>query len=146
MATPLPQGSINRLRASLVFADHPELNVTTAFLTREGISFAPEGDASQKLPTMTGAVDSPEPYQMVTITAHLNRAISLANLYQNQILTNTSLGSMNIIPDSTAQDPYEIEGVVLLGFQEQTFDGNNASMTIRFRGIWTINSDLWNEA
>ncbi len=143
MTTPLNQGTLNRLRASLVYADNPNLNVTAPFLTTEGISMAFEGVAGSKIPTMTGGVNSPEPYQMVTVTAHINRAMNLANLYKQQFEQDVQVGSVNVINDATTLENYELEECILQGVSEITADGKNAGFTVRLQGIYYINRAMW---
>lgn len=143
MASPIAQGKLNRLRGSVLFADFPALQVTAANLAKEGISINPEGDTAMQIGTMTGTVASPEPYQMVTITIHLLRTQALGNAYKLQIEDDTSVGSVNVITDSTAFDQYQVENCSIVGWQEMTFNGTDASYQVRIRGTLYINAALW---
>ena len=134
------QGSLNRLLASVVFSDVPYLSVTSPFLGKEGISVGFEGDASMLLPTMTGGVPSPEPYQIANVTMHLLRTTVLGAAYKLQMETNTTLGSMNVISDTITLPPYQLDTCVLKSVQEITFDGNQPGMVVRIQGIYRINS------
>ena len=97
MANPfVQQGTLNRLLGNVVFAQWPQLTVTAPFLGKGAISFAFVGDASQLIGTMTGAVTSPEPYVFGTVTIHLVRSQTLANVFKNQLLLNTVLGSVTV--------------------------------------------------
>ena len=50
MAAPLiQQGTLNRLRGSVVYSTNATLNVTAPYLAREAISIAFEGDAGMLL-------------------------------------------------------------------------------------------------
>jgi len=73
-----PPGVLNRLRASVVYNDHPELNVTSNFLTTEGIRLALEGNATDLLPAMVSLVSSPAPYLAASITMSIVRSATLA--------------------------------------------------------------------
>lgn len=139
----IQQGNINVLRGSVVFADNPSLNVINAFLVKEGISIAPQGDVNRLLPTMTGGVQSPQPYQMCDVRIHLNRANGLADLFKQQIELDSNIGSTNVIPDTAALSDYQLESVVIQGVDEVTFDGNNPGYVIRLHGIYYINSTMW---
>ena len=78
MANPqVVQGTLNRLLASVVFANFPQLNVTSSYLAREAVSIAFDGDTSLLIGTLTSAVTSPEPYVYGTVTMHLLRTQSL---------------------------------------------------------------------
>ena len=69
------QGTLNRLLASVVYAGSPELNVTSSYLAKDGVSIAFDGDTSQLIGTMTSAVTSPEPYIYATVTMHLLKTV-----------------------------------------------------------------------
>lgn len=139
----IPQGTINKLRASVVFADNPTLNVINSFLTKEAISLSFQGEVGRLLPTMTGGVQSPEPYQMADIRIHLNRANGLADLFKQQIELDANIGSLNVIPDTSALGNYEIEQGIIVSVDELPFDGNTAGFVVRVQGIYYINSTMW---
>ncbi len=143
MAGQLPQGVINKLRASVVFADNPTLNVINSFLTKEAISLSFQGEVGRLLPTMTGGVQSPEPYQMADVRIHLNRANGLADLFKQQIELDANIGSLNVIPDTSALSNYEIEQGIIVSVDELPFDGNTAGFVVRLQGIYYINSTMW---
>lgn len=137
------QGVLNKLRASVVFADNPTLNVINSFLTKEAISLSFQGEVGRLLPTMTGGVQSPEPYQMADIRIHLNRANGLADLFKQQIELDANIGSLNVIPDTSALGNYEIEQGIIVSVDELPFDGNTAGFVVRVQGIYYINSTMW---
>jgi hypothetical protein len=144
MANPqVIQGTLNRLLASVVYADYAGLNVTSSYLAREAISLAFDGDTSLLIGTMTGAVTSPEPYIYGTATIHLLRTQNLANAYKTQIETNTTLGSVTVYPDTTALSPFQLNNCVLMSVQETAFDGTQAGLIVRVRGVYNINSTLY---
>lgn len=143
MVAPVDQGNLNRLRGSVVFADLPALGVTTPFLAKEAISLTFDGDAGHLLPTLTGGVGSPEPYQIATVEIHLLKTQALANAYKNQIETNNALGSVNVIGDSDAMENWQLENCQLLSTAPGPFDGNNPTFTVRIQGIYYTNRDLW---
>ena len=137
------QGTLNRLLASTVFASFPELNVTSSYLAKEGISIAFDGDTSQLIGTMTSAVISPEPYIYATVTLHLLRTQALGNAYKTQVETDTTMGSVTVYPDSVALSPFQLNNCVLQAVNEMPFDGTQAALVIRLRGVYNINSQLF---
>lgn len=143
MVAPVDQGNLNRLRGSVVFADFPGLGVTTPFLAKEAISLTFEGDAGQLLPTMTGGVGSPEPYQFATVEIHLLKTQALANAYKDQVETNVKVGSINVIGDADAMENWQLENCIIQSTAPGPFDGNNPTFTVRIRGIYYVNRDLW---
>jgi hypothetical protein len=139
----IQQGTLNRLLASVVYADYAQLNVTSGYLAKEAISVAFDGDTSQLIGTLTGAVTSPEPYIYGTVTMHLLRTQALGNAYKTQIETNTTMGSVTVYPDTQVLSPFQLNNCVLQNIQEATFDGNQAGLIIRLRGVYSINSNLF---
>lgn len=137
------QGTLNRLLASVVYADHTALNVTAPYLAREAISLAFDGDTATMINTLTGAVTSPEPYIYGTVTIHLLRTQGLSNAYKTQIETNTNMGSVTVYPDSTALSAFQLSNCILQSIQEVTFDGSQAGLIVRLRGVYQINSALF---
>lgn len=137
------QGTLNRLRGSVVYASNQTLNVTAPYLSREGISIAFEGDAGMLIPTLTGGVTSPEPYQIATVTINLVKSQALANVYKTQFETNVNVGDVSVIADSATLSDYEIQNCVLKGIRDITFDGNQAGFVVTLQGIYQVNSALW---
>lgn len=143
MVAPINQGNLNRLRGSVVYADLPALGVTTPFLAKEAISITFEGDAGHLLPTLTGGVGSPEPYQIATVEIHLLKTQALANAYKNQVETNNRLGSVNVIGDAETMESWQLENCQLLTTAPGAFDGQNPTFVVRLQGIYYTNRDLW---
>ena len=144
MANPqIQQGTLNRLLASVVYADFTQLNVTSGYLAREAISLSFDGDTSLLIGTLTGAVTSPEPYIYGTVTMHLLRTQALGEAYSNQIRTNTTLGSVTVYPDTQVLQPFQLNNCVLMSIQETAFDGTQAGLIVRLRGVYSINASLF---
>lgn len=138
------QGTINKLRASIVLTDNPQLNITSPYLTKDGISISLEGESTTVLQTLTGFTTSPEPYQVARITAHLVKAIPLANQWKLQMENTTLIGDFTVRPDAAALSPYQLSNGVISGVSPLSFSGNEASFTITLMGIYYINSNLFN--
>ena len=139
----IQQGTLNRLLASVVYADFTQLNVTSGYLAKEAISIGFEGDTSVLIGTLTSAVTSPEPYMFGTVTIHLLRTQALGDAYKQQIETNTTMGSVTIYPDTQALSPFQLNNCVLQSIQETAFDGNQAGLVVRLRGVYNINSTMY---
>jgi len=148
MADPLvPQGNLNRLKASLIWTDFPNLNVTPPFLAREMLVLSFEGEATGRIPTATGIVNSPEPYQPVTIAVNLIKTQDLAAAYEAQRQTNSLLGPATIRPDinsnSSGLGPYSLLNMSISNVGELRFDGTQAVYPVTVGGYMLINSFLW---
>lgn len=142
--TPLiNQGTLNRLRASVVFASNSSLNITAPYLSKEGISIAFEGDAGLLIPTLTGGVTSPEPYQMATITMNLVKSQALADFYKLQIESTVNVGDVSVISDTTTLGDYEFTNCIIKGIRDITFDGQSAVFVVTIAGIYNVNAALW---
>lgn len=140
------QGTLNRLKASVVWRDFPELNVTPAFLGKEMIRLNFEGKITTFIPTTTGAVTSPEPYQKITLTIHLLKTQILAPLYKDQLEFSSLLGDGTVWPDvQTGQGlpNYQINNCAIEDVRELAFDGVDAGWAVVIGGYYTVNSALW---
>ena len=103
-----------------------------------------EGVVTTPIDTMTGIVQSPEPYQRCTVAVHLIKSQALANAYKTQIELNSLLGDMTVRPDAVALGPYELSNVAINGVNPLKFDGTDAGWVVMLSGIYYVNSSLWN--
>lgn len=138
-----PQGMLNRLRGSVIISSNPALNVTSDYLTSEGIQIAPQGNVTDLIDTMTGVVGSPLAKQKVSVTINLNRAQDLVNEWRKQIRKNTFLGSVRIVSDTAAQDDRKINNCFVLTLPQETMNGSKPEWSIVISGYEIVNSDLW---
>lgn len=143
----IPQGTLNRLKASIVWPAFPQLNVTASFLGRMGIRLSLDGESTLFIPTMTGAVTSPEPYMMITATVHLLKTQQLANLYKAQMELSALIGDGTIFPDvplgANAISTYSITNCAIQAVREVSFSGDDADWAVSIRGYYLVNSSLW---
>jgi hypothetical protein len=135
-----PPGVLNRLRASVVFEAFPQLNVTSGFLTTEGIRLALEGNATDLLPAMVSLVSSPAPYLAASVTMSIIRSTSLAQLYKTQIENVTLMGLVTIFPDTDALNPFVLNNVALESVREMAMAGLEAAMVVTARGYYNVNT------
>lgn len=145
MSNPIvPQGVLNRLRASATFPAFTGLNVSASYLGKDGISLAFDGVVTTPIETMTGLVMSPEPYQRVTVTMHLLKTQALANSFKSQIETSSLIGDVTIKPDATTLDPYQLSNVTIYNVSPLKFDGTDAGWVVMMVGIYYVNANLFN--
>ncbi|MXV36823.1 MULTISPECIES: hypothetical protein [unclassified Saccharibacter] len=137
------QGVLNRLRASLIVDSNSALNVTSDFLSTEGIKIAPTGDTTKMIDTMTGMVGSQEAKQQIKITVNLNRAQNLANEWLKQVKKNSYLGQVRIISDSPVQDDRTVLNCFITQQPQEDLNGTMAKWSVELTGYEIINSDLW---
>lgn len=144
MANPLiEQGTVNRLRGSLVLPDNPQLNITAPYLGRAGLRLALQGAATVYLPTLTGAVRSPEPYMMISLAANLLKSQPLANAYKTRMETDSSLGNGTVRSDSTTLSVYELINLSIAEVRELNFTGEDADYLVTIIGYYSVNSSLF---
>jgi hypothetical protein len=156
------QGTLSRLSASVSWPAFPSLNVTPSFLNREGIRLAFEGEATKNLPTMTGLVTSPEPFQVVNMTINLLKTQGLSAAYELQRQTLSLLGDGVVRPDvnsggvlSTVAGaitggltgggigPYALFNCSILNVRELSFAGEDAGYSVTIGGYILINQALF---
>ena len=140
----IDQGTLNRLRATLTVPNNTALNVTPAYLGPNGISVAFEGEATRNLPTMAGTVTSPEPYQMITITVQLLRSQGLANTYEQQRATLSTIGPVKVTTDATPLQDYNFQNCSISDVSPMTFNGGEPGYVVTIKGYYPINASLWN--
>lgn len=80
-----PQGMLNRLRGSVIVTSNSALNVTSDYLTPDGIVIEHTSDITDMMETMTGFVGAPHSKQDVIVTINLCRSQSLANEWFRQL-------------------------------------------------------------
>lgn len=146
----LAQGSLNRLSATIAFENNAGLNITPSYLGREAIRLALEGTATTRIPTMTGIVTSPEPYQIVSCTVHLIKTMPLAAAWQVQHVTNTVVGPFTVYPDLVPSQggigPYPVENGMMMSLRELNFAGEDDGWVLTLSGFYVINNSLWQAA
>ena len=94
---PTPQGTLNRIRASVIFPLFGVLSVTSSFLGKRGISVTFTGKSTVFLDTMTGRVTSPEPYLAVTMTAEASQFTGNPFASKKTTLTRTATGQVYLV-------------------------------------------------
>ena len=144
MANPqINQGTLNRVRGSVTFADNASLNVTAPYLGQDAISIAFNNDISQPITTMTGVVQSLQVVQMVTVTMHLLRTQSLSDSYKKVIEDNAIVGDITIRPDSSTLSPYTFVNCAITSVENLTFAGQDAGFVVNITGAYLINGALF---
>lgn len=145
MPNPLvSQGSLNRLRGSVVVSDIPSLNVTAAYLGEAGISLALEGNSVTYINTLTGAVTSPEPYMICSCVVNLLKTQSLSDLYKQQMESDARLGSLTVRPDAVTLGAYPLINCSIENVAPMSFNGRDAGFGVTLKGYYNINNSLWN--
>lgn len=140
----IAQGTLNRLRGSVTWPNFPTLNVTAPYLNKEGIRLSLDGESTVFLPTITGAVTSPEPYQMITLTMNILKTNGLAALYQAQMQNTCLLGNGTVITDTASLPVFPLVNCAIESVRELSFAGDNAGFAVVCRGYWVVNNAMWN--
>jgi hypothetical protein len=145
MANPIvPQGTLNRALTSVQVVDFPALNVTSGYFGEKVASITFEGNTSDYIPTLTGAVPSPRLYQVVTCSMYLNKSQSLSSDWEIQRLTDSQIGDVVISTDSTELGDYLISNCVIENVPSLEFTGQTNDYPVMIKGIYYINSALFN--
>ncbi len=139
----ISQGTLNRLRGSVVWEDFPALNVTAPFLGKEGIRLSLEGESTVFINTMTGAVTSPEPYMVCNMTLNLLKTQNLADMYKRQTELSALLGNGTVRSDSSVLSPYPLINCAIQSVRELNFSGDDAGYVVSVKGYYNINQALW---
>jgi hypothetical protein len=145
MAIPAtPQGTLNRVRATMTVLLFPQLTVTSVYLGKAGISVDRTGQATTFSETMTGRVPSPEPYVPVTVTVHLLKSQYLANLWALQEQLLTLIGTIVVRPDATPLQPYTyLDCAIENAGRALDFSGSNPDFPLTIGGTFILNAGLY---
>lgn len=140
----IDQGVLNRIKANVTWANFPGLNVTAPFLDKDGVTLRLEGEASMQHGTMTGLVQSPEPYMPISVVIALLRTQQLSNLYKTKMETNSLLGPGIVYPDvSTGLEPYSLLNMSIQSVGEMLLNGTTPIFGVTCRGYYTTNNYLF---
>jgi hypothetical protein len=141
----IDQGVLNRIKGSVVWTAFPALNVTAPYLDRDGINLRLEGEASAQHGTMTGLVQSPEPYMPVSVVIALLKTQNLSNAYKTQMEALSLIGDGVVYPDvSTGLGQYQLENMSIQSVGDLLFNGTTPIWACTLRGYYVINQQLWN--
>ena len=144
MANPIvPQGSLNRLRASFICPNFPALNLTSPYLSKRGISIAFDNATTDYHDTMTGGVTSPSPYIKVTATLYLVKTLPPAAAFKAQMESSSVIGAFSIITDSPQFPDYDLHNGSIMTNLEQSYAGDMESYAVTLGGYYLINSALF---
>ncbi len=143
MATPVQQGTLNRLRGSVSFPANSSLNVVPAYLAKDMISITFVGEVTHAIPTATGYVTSPEPYQMVEVGIHVLRTNGLGDIYKKQIELLSTVGDFVVRSDTLAFSDYNISDGSIKSVEQLKYNGEDAGWMIHLQGSYAINSSLY---
>lgn len=144
MATPqLVVGQINKALASVNWTNVPALNVAVGNMGMEQFRLAIEGAASNAIGVAAGIVQSPELYQMATITIPVLKHQPLSWAYKAQIENNSYLGPCVARTDGVGYPAYDLLGMAFAGIREISTDGRDATIVYTFRGVYQVNAGVW---
>lgn len=140
----VPQGTLNRLRCSIVVPNNSNLNITSSYMGQRFVKLTFNGGFAELIPTATGGVTSPEPFVMANVTVDLLRTQALAANWINQVETQSAIGPLTVYPDSAAFPSINLLNCVVTGVDPAAYDGRDPVVRLTLMGIYVTNSDLWN--
>ena len=142
----IQQGTLNRLRGSVVIPSYPSLNVTSGYLDRAGISLAFNDQASLRLRTMTGVVLSGEPFQECTLTINLLKTQALSQAWESQRQYNAAIGNVSVTTDASTLGEYDLVNCSIITVRELAFNGEVQGYVVTVGGYYPVNNQLWDLA
>jgi hypothetical protein len=139
------QGTLNRLKAAVTIANFPNLNITSAYMGKSFITVSFDDDFDNLIPTATGAVTSPEPYVMATVTIPVLKTQALSGAWVAQYQSSSDIGNISIFPDVNTSTYPEIDLVncIIKNAPPGAFDGTDPVVMLTLRGTYYINNALW---
>ena len=137
------QGTLNRLKGSIVIPGNTSLNVTASYIGKTGIKLSFQGDATLEIDTATGIVKSPEPYIKWQAEFDALKTNGFGQLWRNQLDLNTLLGDVTIVPDTTSMSNFNLSNGSIMSIGDLPFDGSSAAYSVTLSGVYYINSIMW---
>ena len=141
--TPVSQGTLNRLLTNATFPNYPSLNCTASYMGKQAIRITFNSAATTQLPTMTGAVQSPEPYRAVTLTINLLKTQGTSGIWLAQEQLNTLLGPVTLYLDSAVLPSIPLFNAAIEGIQDLTGSGADADYMVRVNAFMVVNAALY---
>ena len=140
------QGVLNLLAANVTWAAFQALNVTASYLDKAGITLRLEGQSTTQHETMTGLVQSPQPYMPVSLVISLLKTQSLSDAYKSQMEANSILGDGTVFPDvsSGGISAYQLGNMAIQSVGELNFGGTTPLWGVTLRGLYYLNADAFN--
>ncbi|MGC9216173.1 hypothetical protein [Acidithiobacillus sp.] len=140
----VPQGNLNKVRGSVIVPGYPGLNINASHLGLDGISLDLDEDFVDQIKTMTGVVNSPQPYVMATCTINLLRTQALALQWMQQAEANASIGRIAVHSDTAAYTQRRVHNCSALHASPGRMNGTTATVDLVIRGVYYINNNMWN--
>lgn len=139
------QGVLNLLKASITWTDFPGLNVTAPYLDKAGLSLRLEGQSTTQHETMTGLVQSPQPYMPISLVIPLLKTQPLSDAYKTQMELDAIIGDGMVFPDvSSGLSPYQIANMAIQSVGELNLGGTTPAWAVTLRGVYYVNNSAFN--
>lgn len=136
------QGTLNRALVSVSVIQLPDLNVTSGYFGTKLARLTFEGETSDYIPTLTGGVPSGRLYQFASCLMYLNKSQPLASAWEQQRISNTAIGDVNIVTDSPTLPPYYLFNCVLMNVADLDLTGESNDFPVMVRGTYPVNLSL----
>lgn len=144
MANPqITQGVLNRVRTSVVVPNYPGLSVTAPYMGKSFAKLDFEGNFVEQIETGTGAVRSPEPFVMATLTVSILRPQSLSAAWLAQAQLDGYLGQVNAHSDSSVFPVVSLNETVIRHIDPGAYDGTDPIVRLTLRGTFYVNGAMW---
>jgi hypothetical protein len=140
----VPQGTLNRVRTSVVVPAYTNLNVSAPYMGKQMARLNFEGNFSDLIGTATGAVESDEPYVFATLAISLLRTQALASAWLSQVQAGSGVGDITSYSDSSAFDAITLNNCVVQSIDPGAWDGTDPVVRVTLRGTFIVNNNLWN--
>jgi hypothetical protein len=75
--------------------------------------------------------------------AHLLKTQSLAQQWEQQRLTSTSIGDINVTTDTQTLGPYYFSNCIIMNIGELSFSGTTVDYGVSIQGTYAINGALF---
>jgi len=143
MPRQIVKGFLNRAAVALNVTEDPTLNINADDLDESMISYAPQGTASDMLPTATGVIASPVPFMAITISFKLVKTSAVCQRYLAKLGSSTFFGPCVLTPDASNLPKITVQNVMMATQESTTFSGKEPAIGFTLQGYIAINNDLF---
>jgi hypothetical protein len=139
----VPQGVLNRVRASVIVPQYTSLNINSSHMSQKMLTGTPEEDFTEQPMTAVGVVNAPNPYVKYTVNVGILRTQALAYAWLQQAQTTVMVGRIVIHSDTSAFPQIRIHNASIIKIDPGAYDGRDPVVDLTLRGVFYVNNDMW---
>lgn len=139
----VPQAPVNIARGAVNVLSNANLSINASNLGKEGIKISFNGDASDAVDLATSITMVQRPYQTAVATISISKANSLAEMWRNQLQSNSDIGDVYIRADVSLRSDYVLYRCHIKSIEAGGISNGDVTDSIVIHGEYRINEALF---